>query len=176
MTPRRLLIVEDDPALSEVLSRAFERRGYRVHAAMDVAAGCSAAQTLQSDYAIVDLKLPDGSGLKVVEALAEMQPDCRTVVMTGYASIATAIEAIKLGATHYLTKPASIAEIEAAFERTEGDAEAEAAEGPMSVDAVEWEHINRVLAEQEGNISATARALGMHRRTLQRKLARPPES
>lgn len=174
MSPHQLLIVEDDPALSEVLCRAFERRGYQVHAAMDVATACLAAHTVASDYAIVDLKLPDGSGLKVVEALADAQPECRTVVMTGYASIATAIEAIKLGATHYLSKPASIAEIEAAFERTEGDAEAEPAEGPMSVDAVEWEHIHRVLAEHAGNVSATARALGMHRRTLQRKLTRPP--
>jgi len=175
MTSRRLLIVEDDPALLEVLTRAFERRGYDVHAVPDVAGGCRAAQGVPTDCAVVDLKLPDGSGLKVVEALAAAQPECRTVVMTGYASIATAIEAIKLGATHYLTKPASIAEIEAAFERTEGDVEAEAADGPMSVDSVEWEHINRVLAEQDGNISATARVLGMHRRTLQRKLARPPE-
>lgn len=176
MNVRRLLIVEDDLSLSEVLCRAFERRGYEVHAEMHVAGACRAACEWPSDCAVVDLKLPDGSGLKVVEALATAQPDCRIVVMTGYASVATAVEAIKLGATHYLTKPASIAEIEAAFDRTEGDAEAEAIDEPMRVDAVEWEYINRVLTEQDGNISATARALGMHRRTLQRKLARPPES
>lgn len=175
MNSRHLLIVEDDAALREVLTRAFERRGYSVRAALDMASGCAEARAAAQDYAIVDLKLPDGSGLKVVETLAAAHPDCRTVVMTGYASINTAIEAIKLGATHYLTKPASIAEIEAAFERTEGDAGAEPAEGPLSVDSVEWEHINRVLSQFEGNISATARALGMHRRTLQRKLGRPPE-
>ena len=126
------------------------------------------------EYAVIDLKMHGASGLELVKYLHQLDAQTRMVVLTGYASIATAIEAIKLGATHYLAKPAHADEIIAAFTRLEGDTEFMVNEQPLSVDRLEWEHIQRVLQEHEGNISATARALKMHRRTLQRKLAKYP--
>jgi two-component system response regulator RegA len=124
------------------------------------------------EYAVVDLKMPGASGLALVERLHELEPTTRIVVLTGYASIATAVEAVKLGATHYLSKPATADDVVAALGRARGDSSV-VVETP-SVDRLEWEHIQRVLAECDGNISATARALKMHRRTLQRKLAKRP--
>jgi two-component system response regulator RegA len=129
---------------------------------------------IRRKYAVVDLKMPGPSGLVLVKRLKELDAATRIVMLTGYASIATAVEAVKLGATHYLAKPADADEIVAAFHKSEGDEAAPLSSTPLSVERLEWEHIQRVMAEYEGNISATARALNMHRRTLQRKLAKYP--
>jgi two-component system response regulator RegA len=167
-----LLIVDDDPTFRRVLARAMEGRGYAVTEAEDVAEAMVGAERSRPRYAVVDLRMPGPSGLVLVSRLKDLDPDIRVVVLTGYASIATAIEAIKAGATHYLAKPCRAEEIVAAFGRTQPEPDM-AVEGPrMPVQAVEWEYIQRVLAEHGGNIRATARALGMHRRTLQRKLAK----
>lgn len=168
-----LLLVDDDDTFRSVLARVLLRRGFSVQQAGCEAEALACAEAESPEYAVVDLKLGNDSGLAVVKALHELDATTRIVVLTGYASIATAIEAIKLGATHYLPKPATADEIIAAFAKTEGSVETEDL-SPMSISRVEWEHINKVLAEHEGNISATARALKMHRRTLQRKLAKRP--
>jgi two-component system response regulator RegA len=126
------------------------------------------------DFAVVDLKMPGGSGLALVERLKQRNPRIRIVVLTGFASVATAVEAIKLGATHYLPKPADADEIVAAFGRDQGDTSAQVSLQPLSVERLEWEHIQKILSENTGNVSATARALNMHRRTLQRKLGKKP--
>ncbi|MGQ5522203.1 response regulator transcription factor [Chitinimonas sp. PSY-7] len=171
---QHILLVDDDPALLAVLQRAFVRRGWQVSTALDAASALAVAQSAMPSCAVVDLKLGNDSGLRLVPSLLAVVPDCRIVMLTGYASIATAIEAIKLGAVHYLAKPAGIDEILAALEKLAGNAEAEVEAQPLTVDRLEWEHIQKVLAEYEGNISATARALNMHRRTLQRKLVKRP--
>jgi two-component system response regulator RegA len=123
---------------------------------------------------LVDLKMPNASGLTLVQRLKQIDSGTCVVVLTGYASIATAIEAIKLGATHYLAKPARTEDILAAFKRVEPKPDVPISEDPMRIGQLEWEHIQKVLVEQQGNISATAKALGMHRRTLQRKLTKRP--
>jgi len=169
-----LLLVDDDEAFRRVLARALERRGYAVTAAADVAEALALAQQQAPEYAVVDLKMPGDSGLVLIEKLIELDPNTRIVMLTGYASIATAIEAIKLGATHYLAKPVDADEVVAALHKTDGDSSLNVADSPLSVDRLEWEHIQRVLAEHDGNVSATARALKMHRRTLQRKLGKKP--
>ena len=170
----RLLLVDDDETFRGVLSAALARRGYTVAAAADAAEAIALAGGQRFDYAVVDLRMPGPSGLTVVEALVRDQPDIRIVVLTGYASIATAVEAVKLGATHYLAKPVEVDAILQAFGRTAGDARVAASEQPLSVERLEWEYIQKVLLEHAGNVSATARTLGMHRRTLQRKLAKRP--
>lgn len=169
-----LLIVDDDQTFRRVLERAMQRRGYEVMTAESVESAMTIANQHAPEYAVIDLKMHGASGLELVKYLHQLDAQTRMVVLTGYASIATAIEAIKLGATHYLAKPAHADEIIAAFTRVEGDTEFIVNEQPLSVDRLEWEHIQRVLQEHEGNISATARALKMHRRTLQRKLAKYP--
>ena len=169
-----LLLVDDDEAFRKVLARAMERRGYAVSTAEDVPRAMALAQAQPPEFAVVDLKMPGDSGLVLIEKLIELDPNTRIVMLTGYASIATAIEAIKLGATHYLAKPVDADEVVAALNKVEGDASLNISDSPLSVDRLEWEHIQRVLAEHEGNISATARALKMHRRTLQRKLGKKP--
>jgi two-component system response regulator RegA len=169
-----LLIVDDDPTFRRVLARAMTGRGYAVTEAPDVAHALASAQREPPRFAVIDLRMPGPSGLELVKALKALDADVRMVVLTGYASIATAIEAIKAGATHYLAKPARAEEIIAAFDRTEPDPQVEVSATRLPVHTVEWEYIQRVLAENEGNIHATARALGMHRRTLQRKLAKRP--
>lgn len=169
-----LLVVDDDPTFCRVLQRAMQRRAYEVIVAHDVASAIHLADVHLPEYAVVDLKMNGASGLELVRYLHQLDAQTRIVVLTGYASIATAVEAIKLGATHYLAKPANADDIVAAFARTEGDADLAVSDNPLSVDRLEWEHIQRVLQEQDGNISATARALKMHRRTLQRKLAKYP--
>jgi two-component system response regulator RegA len=126
------------------------------------------------DFAVVDLKMPGGSGLTLVERLKQRNPEMRIVVLTGFASVATAVEAIKLGAVHYLPKPADADEIVAAFGRDRGNTGATVSSQPLSVGRLEWEHIQKVLSENASNVSATARALNMHRRTLQRKLGKKP--
>ena len=169
-----MLVTDDDETFRRVLLRAMERRGFEVMVAADVVSAMTLATASPPELAVVDLKMPGESGLELVKALHALDAETRIVVLTGYASIATAVEAIKLGATHYLAKPATPDEILAAFERREGQTELAVPDDPMSVDRLEWEHIQRVLQEHEGNISATARALKMHRRTLQRKLGKYP--
>ena len=170
-----LLLVDDDDAFRRVLARALDRRGYAVTVAANVESAIAKAQGLAPEYAVVDLKMPGESGLVLIEKLLELDPNTRIVMLTGYASIATAIEAIKLGAIHYLAKPCDADEVVAALNKgTGGDSAIPVAGSPLSIGRLEWEHIHRVLAEQQGNISATARALKMHRRTLQRKLGKHP--
>lgn len=169
-----LLLVDDDAVFCSVLSRALERKGYAVSVAHDVAAALQQARANPPEYAVIDLKMPGDSGLVLVQALKALDAETRIVMLTGYSSIATAVEAIKLGATHYLSKPADADQVLAAFLKSAGDASTPVSDNPMTVDRLEWEHIQKVLAEQEGNVSATARALRMHRRTLQRKLAKKP--
>jgi len=169
-----ILVVEDDAAFAATLVNALGKRGYAVSHAANVAAALASARAAQPDAAVVDLKLDSESGLTLIAPLKAIHPDMCILLLTGYASIATAVEAIKLGATHYLAKPADVDQILAALGRAQGDADAPLPDEPMSVDRLEWEHIQKVLAEHEGNISATARALKMHRRTLQRKLMKRP--
>ncbi len=168
----RLLLVDDDDTFRHLLGRVLGRRGYVVDMAPDVASALLAAERVMPDYAVVDLNMPGESGLVLVRAFRAMNADMRIVVLTGYGSIATAVEAIKLGATHYLSKPAEVEDILAAFARDEGNVAQPPATDPPSVNRLEWEHIQTVLAQHDGNISATARALKMHRRTMQRKLAK----
>jgi two-component system response regulator RegA len=168
-----LLIVEDDDALRGRLARAFEARGFDVRAASSVEEAAAVLDKDPPEFALVDLRMPGQSGLDLIPRLKQADPATRIVVLTGYGSIATAVEAVRRGAEHYLTKPADADQIMAAFSRTGGDAPTLATQ-PMSLDRVEWEHINRVLLECQGNVSETARVLGIHRRSLQRKLARYP--
>lgn len=169
-----LLLVDDDATFCQVMAKALQRRGFEVQIAHDVAQATYLAEREPPEYALIDLKMPGDSGLVLVRRLHALEPATRIVVLTGFASVATAIEAIKLGAVHYLAKPVDADEVVAAFDRTEGDAGTEINHSPLSVDRLEWEHIQRILTEHEGNISATARALNMHRRTLQRKLSKRP--
>ena len=168
---RRLLIVEDDAAFARTLARSFERRGYQVRGTASVDGLAPLLQVFAPTHALVDLKLAGGSsGLACVKALHAHDPDMLIVVLTGYASIATAVEAIKLGAHHYLAKPSNTDDIEAAFAREGGDAEVELTRRQTSIKTLEWEHIHEALAAADFNISEAARQLGMHRRTLARKL------
>jgi two-component system response regulator RegA len=169
-----LLLVDDDHTLCDVLSRALSARGFGVTAAHTVDDALRAIDADPPEYAVVDLKLADQSGLKVVTHLKDADAHTRIVVLTGHASIPTAVEAIKLGATYYLTKPTDADAIVAAFAREHGDDRVPVDAKPMTVEHVEWEHIQHVLHVNGGNVSATARALSMHRRTLQRKLRRGP--
>lgn len=170
-----LLLVDDDHVFRGVLARAMKRRGYLVEEADSAESGIARARTNPPEYAVVDLKMEGESGLALIEALVNLDPNTRIVMLTGFASIATAIEAIKLGAVHYLAKPADADQVEAALHRSpDGDTRIAIADAPLSVDRLEWEHIHQVLADHEGNVSATARALKMHRRTLQRKLGKKP--
>ena len=168
---RLLLIVEDDDSFARTLIRSFERRGYRVLRAANLAEVQARLAEHRPGFAVVDLKLAGGdSGLACVQALHAHDEAMVIVVLTGYASIATAVEAIKLGARHYLAKPANTDDIEAAFDKAEGDVEVELTERTTSIKTLEWERIHETLAETGFNISETARRLGMHRRTLARKL------
>lgn len=169
--PRHLLIVEDDDAFARTLARSFERRGYVVRTDNGSAPVADLLDGHPATHAVVDLKLSNGtSGLSVVKALLDRDPGMTVVVLTGFASIATAVEAIKLGARHYLAKPANTDDIEAAFERVEGDIEAEPGPRRTSIKTLEWERIHETLVETGFNISEAARRLGLHRRTLARKL------
>ena len=169
-----LLLVDDDEEFLSVLAPAMNKRGFLVSTANSAESAFALAEQDPPEYAVVDLKMAGNSGLVLVRQLASLQAGTRIVVLTGYASISTAIEAIKLGATHYLAKPVDADEIVAAFGKQNGDTDIELATSPLSVDRLEWEHIQRVLSEHDGNISATARSLNMHRRTLQRKLSKHP--
>jgi len=169
-----LLLVDDDEVFLNVLAMAMRKRGFLVTLASSAESAFAIAQNDPPEFAVVDLKMSGNSGLVLVRQLASLQAATKIVVLTGYASIATAVEAIKLGATHYLAKPVDADEIVAAFDKQAGDSEVELASSPLPVGRLEWEHIQRVLSENDGNISATARSLNMHRRTLQRKLGKKP--
>lgn len=170
----RLLIVDDDPAFARAIRRSFERRDYEVRACATSEALETALAGFMPGFAIVDLKLGGDSGLHCVRRLAVLDPAMRIVVLTGFASISTAVEAIKLGACHYLAKPSNADDIEAAFGRVGGDAAVPLGTRPTSLKTLEWERIHEVLVETEFNVSETARRLGLHRRTLARKLAKRP--
>lgn len=171
MNAGRLLIVEDDVVFARTLGRSFERRGYAVEVLNGPERLEEVARRFAPDHAVIDLRLGGGaSGLTCVQALSTIDPAMRIVVLTGFASIATAVEAIKLGATNYLTKPANTDDIEAAFARVEGDPEAGITTRTTSIKTLEWEHIHQTLVDTDFNISEAARRLGLHRRTLARKL------
>lgn len=172
--PPTLLIVDDDEIFCEVLADALSNRGYHVVIAHTIDAGLEQADKTEPEYAVVDLRIGQESGLVLAERLHKMDENTRIVILTGYASVATAVEAIKLGAVHYLTKPADADQILAALHKDDGDANVPVADNPLTVRRLEWEHLQRVLNECNGNISSAARKLRMHRRTLQRKLAKKP--
>jgi two-component system response regulator RegA len=168
---RTLLIVDDDAPLCQRLARAMERRGFVVATADGVASGVAAATAHPPAFAVVDLRLGDGSGLEIVSALRGARPGARIVVLTGYGNIATAVAAVKAGALDYLPKPADADAVERALLAKEGESP-EPPEDPMSADRVRWEHIQRIFELCERNVSETARRLKMHRRTLQRILSK----
>jgi len=169
-----LLLLDDDETFCQVLSRSLGKRGYEVLVAHDLAQAERIAAEQHPEYAVVDLRIGKESGLNAIQMLVDMEPGIRIVILTGYASISTAVEAIKLGAIHYLTKPAEVEDIIKAFYHDQGNPEVPVESRPMSARRAEWEHLQKVLADYDGNISAAARAMGMHRRTLQRKLAKKP--
>lgn len=169
---RVLVLVEDDEAFARTLKRSFERRGYRVLTAGGHAALVALLDAHRPTHAVVDLKLGAESGLVCVQTLHAHDPAMVIVVLTGFASIATAVEAIKLGASNYLAKPSNTDDIEGAFARSSGDPSTPLAPRPTSIKTLEWEHIHEVLKDSDFNISEAARRLGMHRRTLARKLAK----
>ncbi|CUH38824.1 Response regulator PrrA [Jannaschia seosinensis] len=168
---RSLLLVDDDEPFLRRLERAMEKRGFEVQAVGSVAEGLAKASSTPPAYAVVDLRLEDGNGLDVVERLRERRPDARIVVLTGYGAIATAVAAVKIGATDYLSKPADANDITNAL-LSSGEEMPPPPENPMSADRVRWEHIQRVYELCDRNVSETARRLSMHRRTLQRILAK----
>src|SRR6185437_3115143 len=168
---RTLLIVDDDAPLCQRLARAMERRGFVVSTADSVASGTTAATATPPAFAVVDLRLGDGSGLDVVSALRDARPGARIVMLTGYGNIATAVAAVKAGAVDYLPKPADADAVERALLAQEGETPEPPAD-PMSADRVRWEHIQRIFELCERNVSETARRLKMHRRTLQRILSK----
>ena len=171
----KYLLVDDDPAFSTVLARVLQRRGEQALTASNGEQAMAQLQSENIDRVVLDLKLEQESGLAILQQLLECQPALEVVILTGYSSISTTVEAIKLGATHYLCKPAGVEEIIAAFESRRGKAgEVPLQDSPPSVNRLEWEHIQKVLNQHHGNISATAKTLGMHRRTLQRKLQKRP--
>jgi two-component system response regulator RegA len=176
--PRSILIVEDDDVFRRRLAQAFVDRGFEVREARDADEALDAARHDTPEFVVVDLRMPGRSGLDVVRELKALDAATSIVVLTGYGSIATALEAVRLGAQHYLTKPADVEAILAAFERGT-DAAAVPADVPIPMETpslarVEWEHINRVLMDCNGNVSQAARVLGLHRRSLQRKLSKFP--
>jgi two-component system response regulator RegA len=168
---RTLLIVEDDKSFLQRLARAMESRGFTVTTAESVADGLMQLETASPAYAVVDMRLADGNGLDVISALKRRRPDARAIILTGYGNIATAVTAVKLGAVDYLAKPVDADDVVAALLALEGKV-AEPPENPMSADRVRWEHIQRIYELCSRNVSETARRLNMHRRTLQRILAK----
>lgn len=172
--PRRLVIVEDDIVFARTLQRSFERRGYIAHHVGGADELDALLKLEPFGFAVVDLKLGGSSGLACIASLHAADPATLIVVLTGFASIATAVEAIKLGACHYLAKPSNTDDIEAAFARSIGDPDSPINGRPTSIKTLEWERINEMLVETDFNISETARRLGMHRRTLARKLEKRP--
>ncbi len=174
MIDRKILLVDDDEVFCQVLARALTKRAFEVSIAHDRDQALACAQTAEPAYAVVDLRIGHESGLDVIRTLLQINASMRIVVLTGYASISTAVESIKLGAIHYLTKPAGVDDILNSFNLEAGDSSVSVASQPLSTKRMEWEHLQKVLNDHDGNISAAARAMGMHRRTLQRKLAKKP--
>lgn len=170
-----LLLVDDDAMYCQVMGQALAKRGFNVQIAHNVDEAIALSEEQAPEYAVVDLNMPGPSGLVLVKHLIAIDPHTRIVILTGFSSIATAVEAIKLGAVHYLSKPADADEVIAAFNREGGNTDVKVASQPLSVNRLEWEHIQKILNDNDGNISATARALNMHRRTLQRKLQKRPK-
>ncbi len=168
---RTLLIVDDDQPFLQRLAKAMERRGFEVTTADSAATGIAAANRESPAYAVLDLRLNDGSGLDIVGVLRKLRPDVRVVMLTGYGNIATAVAAVKAGAVDYLAKPADADQVEAAL-LAQGSDLPPPPEKPMSADRVRWEHIQRVYEQCDRNVSETARQLNMHRRTLQRILSK----
>jgi two-component system, response regulator RegA len=168
---RSLLIVEDDKPFQQRLARAMEGRGFTVTTAGSVADGLTQLETCSPAFAVVDMRLEDGNGLDVISALKRRRPDARAIILTGYGNIATAVNAVKLGAVDYLSKPIDADDVVAALLTLDGR-KAEPPENPMSADRVRWEHIQRIYELCGRNVSETARRLNMHRRTLQRILAK----
>lgn len=174
MNKTQLLLVDDDPVFLRVLGKALQKRGYDVVTASRIEEATEKARVITPGMAVVDLKLEGESGLDLVPLLIEINPQMKVVVLTGYSSIATAVTAIKRGASEYLSKPVTAGDVDKAL-RGEWQREDKLEDlTPMSVERLEWEYIQKVLQENDGNISATARSLGMYRRTLQRKLAKKP--
>lgn len=177
--PNKLLVVDDDETFSRVLARALSSRGFTVETASDADSATVAARKLRPGYCVLDLKLGEHNGLSLIPELKAIVPDMRILLLTGYASIATAVEAIKRGAHDYLSKPVDADAVARALldmdtAAADGEEGSGALDAPLPLRRLEWEHIQRVLTECDGNISETARRLGMHRRTLQRKLAKHP--
>lgn len=171
----QFLIVDDDVTFARVLARSLEKKNYTAYVAQEAETAMSLLKNHGTiTHAVLDLKLAESSGLHLLPQLFAIRPELKVVMLTGYASVATTVEAIKQGAVNYLCKPASTEEILLAFDETESDAVGDFQDAQMSVDRVEWEYIQRQLQAHQGNIAATARALGMHRRTLQRKLQKRP--
>lgn len=168
----KLLLVDDDLTFSRVMSEAMRKRGFSVSVAHNVNDACNLAAHDEFDYAVVDLKMPGESGLSLIQNLHLRFPCMRIVMLTGYASIATAVEAIRRGASNYLSKPANADEVISAFNGEFDQHAVNASDTPLTLSRLEWEYLQRVLLEHNGNITAAARALNMHRRTLQRKLSR----
>lgn len=171
---KRILIIDDEEHFAQVLNRSLSRTGYDTAFVTTSEDAREIAGQQEFDWISLDLRLGKESGLNLIPALKSLLPSSRIVILTGFASIPTAVEAIKLGAFNYLHKPATVKELINAFEDRKEHAEVHISESIMSVERLEWEHIQRVLHENNGNISSTARALGMHRRTLQRKLQKHP--
>lgn len=174
MNKARLLLVDDDPVFLQVLGKAMGKRGYDVITATGIADAVALARNTMPGLAVVDLKLDGESGLDLIPLLIEINPQMNIVVLTGYSSIATAVTAIKRGASEYLSKPVTAGDVEKALSGQWQRDDSLEDLTPMSVERLEWEYIQKVLKENDGNISATARSLGMYRRTLQRKLAKKP--
>lgn len=168
---RRLLVVDDDRPFLTRLGRAMETRGFEVETCESITEAYAQIKSNPPDFAVVDMRLGDGNGLDVVAAIRKVKPECKAIILTGYGNIATAVTAVKLGAVDYLSKPADADDVFAALMREPGD-KAEPPENPMSADRVRWEHILRVYELCDRNVSETARRLNMHRRTLQRILAK----
>tara|TARA_R110001592_G_scaffold295594_2_gene565653 strand:+ start:1539 stop:2081 length:543 start_codon:yes stop_codon:yes gene_type:complete len=172
---KSILLVDDDPTFTGVMARGFKRRGFMTHSCANAESALADCADFRPSHILLDLNMPGTSGLVILPHLLKQVPDAKLVVLTGYSSIVTAVEATRAGATNYLCKPATIEEVLTAFEGqavTQGETAIPI--DPISVDRLQWEHIQRVLQSHDGNISATARALGMHRRTLQRKLQKRP--
>lgn len=172
---RSILVVDDDQELRERMVKAFARRGFDARGAADAPSALHQAREDAPEMCIVDLRMPGPNGLELLQSLLALEPAMQVIVLTGYGSIPTAVEAVRLGAVHYLQKPADVDEILAAFKRANGAPASaiDSLESP-SLARAEWEHIQRVLADVEGNISEAARRLGIHRRSLQRKLQKLP--
>ncbi len=171
---KHFLIVDDDKVFCQVISSALEKRGYHCRTANNHRQTFELIQNWKPYYAVIDLRIGNDSGLKVCQMLLEKIPDIHIVILTGFASIATAVEAIKLGVIQYLTKPTDVDTILKALEQDQANTKVKITSNPLPIKRLEWEHLHKVLSENEGNITRTAKQLGMHRRTLQRKLNKKP--